>query len=117
MFDVKIKVAGKTYTKTKPRMSDYIRQLEFNAAQGGKNFLSDPAVMYGVIDIICAWYGDKFCRQDILDADYELDVIYETYRKIESNITEVFTGVPMREALARLNETGTAQTSVPESTD
>lgn len=102
MIDVKLTVGGKEYTKTKPKLNDYRMMLEYNKSHSGQSFLSDLEPLDGAIEIICAWFGGAFSRTDLENEDFDLDVLFDAYKAIESNISEVFTGVPLRTALERL---------------
>ena len=102
MFDIKIKIGDKELEKSRPKLNDYRLLLEYNERNKGKTFLSDPQPVEEAMDLICSWFGG--ISKTELEESLDLQEIFETYRKIESNVTEVFTGVPLQKALKTLQK-------------
>ena len=102
MFDTTIEINGKKHTKTKPTLNDYRRLLEYNKRNEGKSFLSDSTPIEEALELIAEWFGDVSISD--IEATLDLQEIFDLYRQIESNVTEVFTGVPLKQALKTLHK-------------
>lgn len=102
MYNIKIKIGGKKREKTMPTIADYRNIMEYNNKNKGKNFLENPELMDEAINLIASFFADA--SKDEIENEMNLKEIFETYKKIESNVAEVFTGVPLREALKTMLE-------------
>lgn len=107
MKEITINMGGKKYTKTNPTLKDYRNLMEYNERNEGKTFLKNPELIDEAIDIIADWYGDVSRKE--LEEEGDLKTIYDTYKGIESNIAEVFTGVPLEVAIKKLTKILNAQ--------
>ena len=98
MINISITVNGKEFTKNVPKLKDYISLVDYNDKYHGKSFINTKEAVIDAIALIEAWFNGDVTTQDIED-NFDLSEIMEIFRNIESNVFEVFTGVPLKTAM------------------
>lgn len=100
MFNVTIKIDKKKHSKSDATLQDYLNMAEYNEKHKGESFLTSKDTVVDAVELIASWFGDVTAGE--IETNLNLKEIMEIYRQIESNITEVFTGVPLKQALQEL---------------
>ena len=102
MYDISIKIDKKKHIKTDATLQDYINMTEYNEKYKGQSFLNSKDTVLDAVKLIADWFGDVTVEE--IQTNLTLKEIIDIYRQIESNITEVFTGVPLKKALRELRQ-------------
>lgn len=100
MIDVKLVINGKEYTKNVPKLKDYIALTDYNDKYYGKSFINTKDAVIDAVALIEAWFDGEITAQEIED-NCDLAEIMDTFKSIESNVFEVFTGVPLKQAMEK----------------
>lgn len=98
MINISVKINGKTYKKNVPKLKDYIALVDYNEKYHGKSFINTKEAVVEAVTMIEGWFNGEVTAQEIED-NCDLDEIMSLFRKIESNVFEVFTGVPLKTAM------------------
>lgn len=98
MFDIKVEINGEVYKKITPKLKDYISLVDYNEKFYGKSFINTKDAVLEAVQIIESWFNGDITAQEIED-NCDLEQIMELFRQIESNVFEVFTGVPLKQAM------------------
>lgn len=98
MIDIKVTINGTEYKKNVPKLKDYIRLIDYNEKYYGKSFINTKEAVIDAVALIESWFDGEVTAQDIED-NYDLAEIMSLFRTIESNVFEVFTGVPLKTAM------------------
>lgn len=101
MYDITIEINGEKFTKKNATIRDYKNLMRCSTEHKEENFLTSPKAFEDALEVVQHWFGDKFTIED-LEENCSLADVYEIYKKIESNISEVFLGVPLQEAIKKL---------------
>lgn len=98
MYDIKIKIDGETYRKKDPTIRDYVGLMDYNKEFEGVNFMQDKDAFLGALKLIAEWFeiGDDLVQK------LSLQEAFDTYKHIQSNVYEVFIGVPLEEAMKQM---------------
>lgn len=99
MFDISIKIDGKKISKKDAEIKDYLNLMEYNERNKNKNFLSSKNTFLEALDLIVNWFGADKVTKDDLASQLTLQEVFDTYKKIESNVAEVFFGKPLKAAI------------------
>lgn len=102
MKEIKIKIDGKVYRKTDPEIRDYMALMDYNKEFEGQNMMQSKEAFLGALRLIAEWFG---VGDETLVKELSLKEAFETYKEIQSNIYEVFIGVPLDEAMRQIAET------------
>ena len=103
MIDIKVKINGKEYKKVTPLVKDYITLLDYNEKFYGKSFINTKEAVIEAVELIASWFGGEMTAQDIED-NCDLVEIMDLFKDIESNIFEVFIGVPLKTAKEKIQK-------------
>lgn len=98
MFDIQVSIDGEKHKKNVPKLRDYIALIDYNEQYYGKSFVNTKEAVLDAVGMIEAWFEGAVTAQDIED-NFDLAEIMDLFRKIESNVFEVFTGVPLKAAM------------------
>lgn len=98
MYDIKIKVDGETYRKKDPTIRDYQKLMDFNKEFDGINFFQSKEAFMAALKLVAEFFevGD-----DVIEK-LSLQEAFDAYKKMQSNIYEVFIGVPLEEAMRQM---------------
>lgn len=102
MFNISVELNGKKYAKKDATLRDYTALMDYNEKYSGENFLSCKDAFLGAVGIVASWFG---CGTDELENEKSLKEIYDLYKQIESNVSEVFLGMPLKTAVQKLTTT------------
>lgn len=98
MYEIRIKVDGKTYRKKDPSIRDYQKLMDYNKEFEGVNFFQNKDAFMAALKLVADWFdvGD-----DVVEK-LSLQEAFDAYKKMQSNIYEVFIGVPLEEAMRQM---------------
>lgn len=99
MFDISIKINGNTISKRDATVKDYINLLDYNEKNKDKTFLTSKNTFFDCVELIISWFGEDKVTKDELASQLTLKEIFDTYKKIENNVAEVFFGKPLKTAI------------------
>lgn len=102
MFDISIKINGKKLSKKDATLKDYLNLLDYNEEHKGQNFITSKDSFLGAVELIQNWFGAENVTKEELATQLKLQELFNIYKKIESNIAEVFFGKPLKEAMTEL---------------
>ena len=103
MFDIQITIDGKKHKKNKPRLKDYVAMVDYNEKYYGKSFINTKDAVLEAVELIESWFNNEITANEIED-NCDLDEIMSVFRQIESNVFEVFIGVPLKTAIQEVRK-------------
>jgi len=101
MYDLSVEIDGVIIRKKDATIKDYTNLLEYTEQYKGENFLANKDAFLGAVNLVSEWFG---VGADKIEERYSLKEVLNLYKKIESNITEVFTGMPLKTTINRFKE-------------
>lgn len=104
MFDISIKIDDRKISKRDAEIKDYLNLMEYSERNKDKNFLTSKNTFLEVLDLIVNWFGADKVTKDEIASQLTLQEVFNVYKKIESNIAEVFFGKPLKAAIEDMKE-------------